>query len=109
MKPICLEVPVRSNLVDERARHASEALTNAAKHGEGPISVRVDESSDALRFSVTDAGSGFDPAARSGGAGLDNMEDRLDVLGGRLTIDSAPGMSTTVSGEIPAPVSVPAG
>jgi signal transduction histidine kinase len=82
----------------------SEALTNAAKHGEGPISVRVDESSGSLTFSVTDAGPGFEPATRPGGAGLDNMKDRLDVLGGDLIIDSAPGMPTTISGSLPVSV-----
>jgi len=36
------------------------------------------------------------------GAGLDNIADRLDALGGSLTITSEPGSGTTVAGSLPA-------
>jgi signal transduction histidine kinase len=84
----------------------SEALTNAAKHGEGPISVSVSDAGGALVFEVADCGPGFDPAAVERGAGLNNMSDRLDVLGGSVEIASQPGASTRVTGSVP--IGVPA-
>ena len=85
----------------------SEALTNAAKHAEGPVTVEVSDTGGRLGFAVTDAGPGFDPASTLRGAGLDNMADRLDALGGELTVASEPGAPTTVRGWVP--VEVPAG
>ncbi len=79
----------------------SEAVTNAVKHGHPPIRVDLSEPDDVLRFTVTDSGPGFDAAVADGGSGLENMEDRLDAVGGRLVITSAMGVGTTVSGEIP--------
>jgi signal transduction histidine kinase len=54
-----------------------------------------------LVFSVTDDGRGFDPATTPAGSGLQNMSDRVEALGGSLTIESTPGDGTTVSGRIP--------
>ena len=48
-----------------------------------------------------DDGRGFDPAVDRQGSGLPSMNDRLDAAGGRLTVESAPGRGTTVSGSIP--------
>ena len=86
----------------------SEALTNAAKHGEGPLSVSVSDAGGQLVFEVADCGPGFDPAAVERGAGLNNMSDRLDVLGGSVSIVSAPGSPTRVIGSVPVGVSVDA-
>lgn len=81
----------------------SEALTNAFKHGRGPVRVRVADGAGRLTFEVTDSGPGFHPVATSRGAGLANMADRLDTLGGSLLITSTPGSCTTVSGRLPVP------
>ncbi len=86
----------------------SEALTNAAKHGEGPLSVSVSDAGGQVVFEVADRGPGFDPAAVERGAGLNNMSDRLDVLGGSVAIVSAPGSPTRVIGSVPVGVSVDA-
>ena len=64
--------------------------------------MRLGAEHGALRFSVSDDGAGFDPKARALGAGLQNMADRLDALGGSLTVNAAPGQGTMVSGSIPA-------
>lgn len=79
----------------------SEAVTNAVKHAEGPIHVALSEDDGMLRFQVSDCGPGFDPARIHGGSGLENMADRLDAIGGSLTIASHPGQGTSVSGEVP--------
>ena len=85
----------------------SEALTNAAKHAHGPVEVAVSDGDGALSFTVTDTGPGFDPVAAEGGAGLDNMTDRIGALGGTVTVDSRPGHPTTVSGTLPILAAVP--
>jgi len=81
----------------------SEALTNAAKHAAAPISVRVTDEGGELRFEVTDSGPGFDTNTVVPGAGLRNMGDRLDTLGGSLTVTSTPGGQTTIAGRLPLP------
>lgn len=82
-----------------------EAVQNAAKHsGAGGVRVRVDELPRGWRLSIADDGAGFDPAdgGRSGtGAGLVNMRDRIDAVGGSLTVTSAPGAGTTVTATVP--------
>jgi signal transduction histidine kinase len=79
-----------------------EALRNAAAHGVAAHAVvRLDETEDELSFTVVDDGRGFDPAATSRGAGLQNMADRLEALGGTLTVLSSPGEGATVTGRIP--------
>jgi signal transduction histidine kinase len=80
-----------------------EALQNVVKHGAaGAALVRLEEDGRGLRFSVEDDGAGFDPARAGGGAGLCNMADRLQALGGALTVRSAAGRGTAVSGWLPA-------
>ena len=78
----------------------SEALTNAVKHGEAPITVEVSDRSGDLTFTVSDSGPGFDPNSVIRGSGLNNMADRLDALDGTISIESAPGQATTVKGTV---------
>jgi signal transduction histidine kinase len=77
-----------------------EALQNAAKHaGQGAAArVGIAERDGTLVFEVADDGSGFEPA---GGAGIQNMTDRITALGGTLEVRSAPGEGTTVAGSVP--------
>src|SRR4051812_13646958 len=80
-----------------------EAIQNASKHG-GPavaITVALREQAGELTFRVSDDGPGFDPSRAQPGAGLHNMRDRLGALDGRLSITSAPGPGTTVTGRVP--------
>jgi signal transduction histidine kinase len=51
-----------------------------------------------LRFEVTDDGRGFDVGSTTHGTGLQGMADRLDALGGRFEVTSAPGTGTTIAG-----------
>ena len=79
-----------------------EAIQNATKHGGRGVhvSVALGEEDGHLTFRVADDGPGF--AVREvRGLGLQNMEDRPGALGGRLTIGTAPGGGTTVSGDVP--------
>ena len=78
-----------------------EALQNVAKYANASqASVRLAEAEGELRFSVSDDGVGFDPATVKRGSGLQNMADRLEALGGKLEVESAPGEGTTVAGRI---------
>jgi len=85
-------------------RVIQEALTNARKHaGATKAFVRVSETDHSTLFTVEDDGAGFDAAAmlERDGYGLHSMRDRMLLLNGRLTVDSAPGRGTRVVAEIP--------
>ena len=79
-----------------------EALQNVAKYSQAS-SVRIQLHADGgvLSFTVTDDGGGFDRETTRPGAGLTNMADRMAALGGSLTIESALGRGTVVSGQVP--------
>jgi signal transduction histidine kinase len=80
-----------------------EAIQNAAKHaGATRVRVRLEREGSEIVFSVADDGAGFDASRVKRGSGLQNMEDRLAVIGGRLEITSAPGEGTTLIGYVPA-------
>jgi len=66
------------------------------------VAVTIEANDSQLTFSVHDDGRGFDPSAPTTGTGLANLADRLDVLGGTLTVESRPGSGTTITGRLPA-------
>lgn len=79
-----------------------EAMQNTAKYAEATsVSVVLTEKAGSLRFEVRDDGHGFDATAVARGAGLTGMADRLDTVGGSVTIDSSPGQGTVVTGSVP--------
>jgi len=85
-----------------------EAVQNATKHAPDASAVWVRLSqTDILSLEVRDDGPGFTPPYDSNGgtvrlrAGLRNMRDRLEAVGGTLSIDSAPGRGTRVIGRVP--------
>ena len=76
-----------------------EALQNVQKYAHATRAVvRLCDVDGSMTFDVSDDGAGFDMATTKKGAGLTNMADRLDALGGALTITSKPGGGTTISG-----------
>lgn len=80
-----------------------EAVQNAMRYsGADTVAVALAEDGDAVTFTVTDDGIGFDTeAARANGSGLTNISDRLGALGGTLTLQSSPGSGTRVHGRVP--------
>jgi signal transduction histidine kinase len=82
----------------------SEALQNATKHARTGtlVTIRVWQDSE-LHFEVRDDGQGFDQSLTPYGTGLSNLRDRLALVGGTMTIASAPGQGTVVGGSIPLP------
>jgi len=78
----------------------AEALTNVAKHGgasRAQIDVRL--AGDRIAVTITDDGIGGADARR--GSGLRGLADRVEALGGRLSVESPPGAGTRIVAEIP--------
>jgi signal transduction histidine kinase len=101
--PTHLEVALERRLPDqvENAAYffASEALTNAIKHSHGTeIRVGAAYAHQRLTVEVTDDGIG---GATATGSGLRGLADRVEALGGALTLSSPPGRGTTLRAEIP--------
>jgi signal transduction histidine kinase len=114
-----LEVDVSVELAYEQGRAATrhapeletaiyrivqESLTNASKHGAAKRAVvEIHERDATIHISVRDDGSGFDIEAETDGFGLLGMRERVELLGGGISIDSAPGNGATVAASIPVP------
>ncbi|QNS07025.1 GAF domain-containing sensor histidine kinase [Streptomyces xanthii] len=86
-------------------RVAQEALHNALRHsGAAEVGVTLEKHGTGAVLRVTDDGAGFEPhAIRRAGRhlGLVSMRDRASGVGGRLTVESAPGKGTTIEMEVP--------
>jgi signal transduction histidine kinase len=79
-----------------------EAVQNAIKHARRATGLWVSvQENHLLRFEVRDDGSGFVPPSGASPGGLRNMRDRVEAVGGRLTIDAAPGQGTRIRGVVP--------
>jgi signal transduction histidine kinase len=80
-------------------RVAQESLHNVARHaGASAVEVSLRTVNGGLEMAVRDNGAGFDPGQDQArpSLGLASMKERLQLLGGELDIDSAPGQGTTV-------------
>jgi len=85
-------------------RIVQEALTNVARHaGVTEVTVRLWIDADTLWVVVADHGHGFDPQTidMRTSSGLAGMVERAALLGGTLTIESAPGTGTRVTASLP--------
>src|SRR5215208_1736906 len=84
-------------------RIVQEALTNVAKHsGAENVSVLLTRKDGGVVAVVEDDGRGLAPGAESGeGLGLVGMRERLALLGGRLALESAGAVGTTLVAEVP--------
>jgi signal transduction histidine kinase len=82
---------------------AREAIQNTAKHaGSGAkVTVALARRGNTIQFTVTDNGAGMPPETDTTGIGITGMRDRIEAVGGRFEIVSAPGQGTSVHGTIP--------
>src|SRR5262249_18973391 len=79
-----------------------EALQNAVKHAGATARVTISLADQAgLTFDVRDTGPGCDPGILRAGHGIANMHDRLDAVGGTLTVYTGPGAGVHVHGHVP--------
>jgi GAF domain-containing protein len=102
--PVHLDVRVDGRLPDQIELAAyyviAEALTNAAKHADASESdVQVECGEGLLRVRVRDDGRGGADLTR--GSGLVGLTDRVEALGGRLSLHSPRGAGTAVQVVLP--------
>lgn len=89
-------------------RITQEALTNVRRHsGANRVNIRVEFFDSATRVTISDNGRGFEipsragDLARIGKLGLAGMQERAQLLGGALSIESKPGKGSAVTIEVP--------
>ncbi|MBI4788819.1 MAG: GAF domain-containing sensor histidine kinase [Chloroflexi bacterium] len=83
---------------------AQEALNNILKHSAATwVALRLTMEARQLHLAIEDNGKGFDPAkvGSAAGIGFASMRERAERIGGRLQIDSKPGVGTRVSLTVP--------
>lgn len=85
-----------------------ELLLNVVKHaGTGFVQVRMEREADLFAITIRDNGKGFDAteiskrASKTGGFGLFNIQQKIEYLGGAITIDSRPGAGTVATVKVP--------
>jgi signal transduction histidine kinase len=78
----------------------AEALSNAAKHAAASRATVVVTTTDG-RIDVEIADDGVGGADAGRGSGLRGLADRVEVLGGKLQVESVPGRGTRLTAEIP--------
>ena len=106
--PVIIACPpdLRTARFDEQTEGAayffvSEALTNTLKHARaGAVRIAVERVADQLQIRVSDDGIGFD-GPDGDGTGLSGLRDRMESLGGSVSIVTAPGQGTTLSARLP--------
>ena len=89
-------------------RVIQQALDNALAHAQAQhVELRLRRSDGRVEFAIADDGCGFDPdlalqaAGQGGHDGLWIMRDRIEIAGGELAIESAPGQGTAIRGWVP--------
>ena len=89
-------------------RVLQEMLTNARLHSHATkIQVNLDVANDMVRASVEDNGNGFDPkevlspTSERKTIGLPTQKERIEMLGGKMVVDSSLGRGTKVTVELP--------
>ena len=112
--PIPVELDLRTDArLPERTEVAayyvaSEALTNAAKHSHASVvQVTADTTFGELHLSISDDGVGGADATR--GSGLVGLKDRVEAIGGRLTVQSHPDGGTRLTVTLPINADSPPG
>jgi PAS domain S-box-containing protein len=99
-----LDMPQRTILY----RVAQEALTNVSRHAQATrVEVTIQKLASGICMKINDNGKSFDvvrvlEAKGKKRLGLLGMRERLEMVGGRFAVESAPGQGTTVTAEIPA-------
>ena len=88
-------------------RVAQEALTNVARHAHASaVRIEITHVARSVRMEIIDDGKSFNVeqtllAKNNRRLGLIGMRERIEMVGGSLTLESAPGKGTTVRAELP--------
>jgi signal transduction histidine kinase len=81
-----------------------EALTNVVRHAQaGSVGILLERVIENVKLFIEDDGIGFDPdlSENSHRLGLVGMRERAEMLGGTLTVESSPGIGTSIIVEVP--------
>ena len=83
-------------------RLVQEALTNVVKHAAAQrVEVSVREDERRLEIGIRDDGGGFDVEASTAGRGLLGMRERIELLGGKLEVNSTADDGTEIAATVP--------
>ena len=83
-------------------RVIQEALENVRRHAQARrVFLRVEEEEGWLLGEVRDDGKGFDPERTTPGLGLSGMREWVELLGGKLSVESQPGQGTRILFRLP--------
>jgi signal transduction histidine kinase len=88
-------------------RVGQAALTNVAQHARAShVKLSIQGLKDAVRMEIKDDGKGFDPekvrfSRKRQRLGLLGMRERVEMVGGTFSVQSAPGQGTTIRARIP--------
>ncbi len=94
--------PIPLEWEDNLLRIVQEVLTNALRHARANrFSVDISFFHDSVHLNLHDNGCGFDPAIKSDGFGLLGVQERVERMGGRLAIRSAPGEGAAILITVP--------
>jgi len=99
-----LQDPFEPDVNTTTYRVVQEALTNVVRHaGVNQVTVSARADGHTLLLNIADKGKGFDveSLAIDRSTGLSGMRERVQLLSGKLTVESIPGVGTTVTAEIP--------
>jgi signal transduction histidine kinase len=85
-------------------RIAEETLENVVRHAEArKVTLALQSQDDRLELHVSDDGRGFEVAKTPDATfGLRGAHERANMLGGSLSVESAPGQGTTIRFSAPA-------
>ncbi|MEW6281505.1 MAG: PAS domain-containing sensor histidine kinase [Candidatus Eremiobacterota bacterium] len=99
------EPPLPLELKQHCYRVATEAMHNVVKHACARcLTLRVVTSPERLTIEVSDDGRGFDASSIPPTAiGIQSMRERIEGIGGRISIESAPGGGARVQAELSLP------
>jgi len=79
-------------------RMIQEVVNNIIKHADAKtIYLKAQQNNDRLLITIKDDGKGFSGKAKTGGAGLHNLQNRAKMINAELTINSRPGEGTAVT------------
>ena len=81
-----------------------EGVLNAVRHSRATeLRLSLSQDKNGCEAKLSDNGAGFDPSAVDGGShyGLKGMRERIHKLGGKFTVNSAPGKGTEIEISIP--------
>ena len=97
------EPPFSIDVKEALYRIAREALHNIVKHANANhVTLNMIRDTANIHLEICDDGKGFDPNGDfPGHLGLQSMRERVERLGGKLTITSAPGDGTRITVDIP--------